>query len=99
MQTDQMRTKLETFINENLPVKPENLFTDFGSTIGLINILHSDQGKLVPALWGLMPKLDHYLMDLTDSDITELSAECLCNQYDTDGSTYFRFTIRFTYEC
>ncbi len=93
-----MEATIIKFIKKHLSYPPDYIYADIGQTFGTIQITHSDHRQNISDLWNLMNLLDNYFADLTQSDITDLSAHLICNQHDCEGNIYYTFTIKFTYE-
>ena len=94
----QQNEMLTNWLNNKLTKFGPSIFASVGDACGYIRIQSYDQGAIIPACWNLMAELDHYLMELTDGDITDIKTHLHCNQYDPSGDEFFSFTINFTIE-
>ena len=99
MTNNQINIEIVQFLNGKLLQFDPSIFCSTGDASGLIRITSYDQGALIPACWNTMSELDHFLMELLDSDITDIKTHLHCNQYDCEGNEFFSFTINFEYGC
>lgn len=77
-------------------LSPEtNAFVSVEETTAYIEITSYNQGADIPKVWELIPKIDLMLMDITDSDVTSVTANFNANLYDPSGEEFFRFQIYF----
>ena len=101
MTNTMINAQIVKFLNGKLTkLNPnDSIFVSIGDACGMIRIRSNDQGGLIPACWNIMGELDHFLMELLDSDILDIKTHLHCNQYDPEGNEFFTFFIVFEYDC